>query len=867
MEGASDAILVINDQGQIIEANHHTELLLGHTRAQLTTLSFTQLRPPGDESQKTNFEQINNQVYSRLHNVNLLRQDGTLVPVDISASVIEINGETIIQAIVRDISERMRLEADRQHLIQELSEFKLALDQSAIVATTDPKGVITYVNDRFCQISGYSAEEFLGYTHRVVNSGQHPPQFFQDLWRTIASGEIWRGEICNRTKAGDLYWVEATIVPFLNDQGRPFQYLTIRFDITDRKQAERTIRQQAQREKLLRETGQLIRESLDLPTIFNTACEAICALLKADRVGIFQFDADCGFTRGKFVAESAVTEFGSVVGIPVQDHCFGEDYTDLYRKGRYQVSDDIYGQGSKDCHIDILAQFQIRACMVMPLLCGEALWGLLCIHQCSGPRHWHEEEVNLTQRLAVQLAIAIQQASFYEQLQQELTQRQLTQRQLTQRNLELDRSNQELERATRLKDEFLANMSHELRTPLNAILGMAEGLQDGVFGPTTPEQVKSLQTIERSGNHLLDLINDILDVAKIEAGQMELHCTAVAVGPLCRSSLAFVKQQAQKKRIQLETQLPVDLPDLWVDERRILQVLINLLTNAVKFTDEGGRVTLAVSHRQRPLLPTEPQPLQGITRVKVYQTPLEQTLARRTEETGLTVQDYLRIAVIDTGIGIGPTQMHKLFQPFVQIDSALNRQYEGTGLGLALVKRLVELHGGQVAVSSKVGIGSRFSVELPCSWRCPINPGAEANTASQGHSEFRPRSETTGALILLAEDNEANISTVSSYLKAKGYKVVVANDGQAAVATAQAERPDLILMDVQMPEMDGLTAIAQIRQDPSLVNVPIIAMTALAMEADRDRCLAAGANAYLSKPAKLKQVVTTIQDLLASQSE
>jgi CheY-like chemotaxis protein len=203
----------------------------------------------------------------------------------------------------------------------------------------------------------------------------------------------------------------------------------------------------------------------------------------------------------------------------------------------------------------------------------------------------------------------------------------------------------------------------------------------------------------------------------------------------------------------------------------------------------------------------------------------------------------------------------------VQIDSALNRQYEGTGLGLALVKRLVELHGGQVAVSSKVGIGSRFSVELPCSWRCPINPGAEANTASQGHSEFRPRSETTGALILLAEDNEANIRTVSSYLKAKGYKVVVANDGQAAVATAQAERPDLILMDVQMPEMDGLTAIAQIRQDPSLVNVPIIAMTALAMEADRDRCLAAGANAYLSKPAKLKQVVTTIQDLLASQSE
>jgi PAS domain S-box-containing protein len=864
MEGASDAILVIDRGGHVVEVNHQAERLLGYPRAELTRLHIAQLRPPEDEAQTCSaFEQIIQQSHSQLLDITLLCQDGDQVSVDVSAAALEINGETLIQAIVRDISDRKRLETDRKLLLQELSEFKLALDQSAIVATTDAKGVITYVNHLFCKVSGYRAEELLGFTHRVVNSGQHPPEFFQNLWRTIGSGAIWRGEICNRTKAGDLYWVESTIVPFLNDQGEPFQYLTIRFDITSRKQAEQTIRLQAQREKLLRETGQLIRESLDLPTIFNTACEEICALLQADRVAIFKFDPASGFIQGEFVAESMVDGVRSVLEEPVEDDCFGEDYATPYSKGRFFLSDDIYDQNLSPCHIDILAQFQVRACLVMPLLCGDRLWGLLCVHQCSGPRHWHWEEASITQRLAVQLAIAIQQASFYEQLQQELTQRQQAQQQLIERNQELDRSNQELARATRLKDEFLANMSHELRTPLNAILGMAEGLQEQVFGPTTPEQIKAAQTIERGGNHLLDLINDILDVAKIEAGQMELHCTAVAVGPLCRSSLAFVKQQAQKKGIQLATQLPVDLPDLWVDERRILQVLINLLTNAVKFTNAGGRVTLEVSRQQQTQLPIDPEPLQGITRVKVYQTPLEQNLARRTEENSLTVQDYLRIAVIDTGIGIDPTNLHKLFQPFVQIDSALNRQYEGTGLGLALVKRVVELHGGQVALSSKLGVGSRFSIDLPCCWRCPVAPEAETNTASQGHTELRSSPETTGALILLAEDNEANVCTVSSYLKAKGYKVVVANDGQTAISQAQAKRPAVILMDVQMPKIDGLEAIRQLRQDPAFVDIPIIALTALAMTGDRDRCLAAGATDYLTKPVKLKQLTGLIQQLLA----
>ncbi|MEB3214913.1 MAG: GAF domain-containing protein [Nostocales cyanobacterium 94392] len=926
-------------------------------------------------------------------------------------------------------------ERKQQQLIQELSDFKFALDQSAIVAITDTAGVITYVNERFCDISGYSCDELIGNTHRIVNSGYHSSAFFQDLWSTVTSGNIWRGQICNRNKNGNLYWVESTLIPFLDKQGQPFQYLAIRFDITGRKKAEQTISQQVeQREKLLREITQRIRQSLNLQTIFNTACKEIRQVIQADRVGIFKFNPESNFDNGEFVAESVVKGFSSVIAIRVHDNCFGKNFSSLYSKGRFHAVDNIYSSGLSGCHTDILSQFEVRANLVMPLLCGEQLWGLLCIHQCGTTRKWQQSEIDLTQQLANQLAIGIQQASFYDQiqselivrqqaearialqlrrqqalgaiiqqireslnideilstvteqvkdimhcdrvivlrffgngkstileesvsdkfpvlkgrnwdnevwsqeildcywqgqprivpdviddiwteclveyslesqikskivapilqemhirehhpwvasgetnklwgilvihacqtkrvwheseaellqqianqlaiaiqqanlfnqLQQELAERQQAQQQLTERNQQLAVSNEELARATRLKDEFLANMSHELRTPLNAILGMSEGLQEKLFGQINYRQLKALQTIEGSASHLLELINDILDVAKIESGQMELDIIPTNVAALCQSSLAFIKLQALKKRIQLQTNLPQELPDLLIDKRRIRQVLINLLNNAVKFTERGS-IILEVSLQQ------------PFTEVDC---------------TNNQSQKFLRIAVIDTGIGIALEDIKRLFEPFVQIDSALNRQYTGTGLGLALVKRIVELHGGQVGVTSKLGVGSCFTVDLPCvpSAYCSF----QIKTQPELSIEPSYPVEETSNLILLAEDNEANINTVSSYLRAKGYCLLLAKNGQEAVALAKSEAPELILMDIQMTGMDGIEAIQEIRRNPNLASVPIIALTALAMKGDRERCLAAGANDYLSKPVKLKQLTSTIEKLLA----
>lgn len=411
------------------------------------------------------------------------------------------------------------------------------------------------------------------------------------------------------------------------------------------------------------------------------------------------------------------------------------------------------------------------------------------------------------------------------QLQEKNNQLDLLTRHLSQRTEELRLANAELGRAARLKDEFLANMSHELRTPLNAILGMSEVLQEGIYGPLNVQQAKSVHTIEESGRHLLALINDILELAKIEAGKIKLDLIPVSANWVGESCLRLVKELAYKKQVKLQAVFDSNILTVQADERYLKQILLNLLGNAIKFTPSGGTVRLEIK--------------------------------------GDTEQQVVNLSVADTGIGITAEDMRYLFKPFVQLDGGLNRQHEGTGLGLALVYRLVEMHGGSISVTSDSGQGSCFTVSLP--WQSTTNsfmafPIDESVTPPPTQTEAIPADEF---VILLADDNQIMTETIADYLQAKGYQVVLAHNGLQAIDKARETHPDLILMDVQMPEMDGLEATRRIRADTEIAEIPIIALTALAKPHDKERCLEAGANDYLSKPISFKGLAATIKAWLS----
>ena len=384
-------------------------------------------------------------------------------------------------------------------------------------------------------------------------------------------------------------------------------------------------------------------------------------------------------------------------------------------------------------------------------------------------------------------------------------------------------------------------MSHELRTPLNGVLGMTEILLEGMFGPINPGQRDALETIATSGKHLLHLINEVLDMANMEAGRLELHPQTIAVEKLCRDMVALINPRAQQKQVHIHLDLPDNLPQLVVDEQRIRQVLMHLLDNAVKFTPVGGAVTLKADASL------------------LYH-----------QELGYDSQllpPHIKLSVMDTGIGISPKMQHKLFQPFMQIDGDLNRQYEGTGLGLVLVKRLVELHGGRVMVTSELGQGSCFTITLPC-----------LPTRSPSVTDSQPKSETivsptdpcltrTIPHILLVENNPSNAITITNYLEAKGYVLVFARNGVEAIAQAKVHHPTLILVEFQLPSPEDLDVLKQLRQNPETVNLPILVLTDLETQKEEEYCMKAGATACLGKPVKLKTLLQKIQDIMVSDSE
>ena len=401
----------------------------------------------------------------------------------------------------------------------------------------------------------------------------------------------------------------------------------------------------------------------------------------------------------------------------------------------------------------------------------------------------------------------------------------------------LQQKNVELQDASRMKSEFLANMSHELRTPLNAIIGFSEVLRDGLMGELTDQQRGFIGDIFSSGKHLLSLINDILDLSKVEAGKMTLDLEPVEVSSLFVNSLSIIREKAAARHIHLGMEAAGELGSIRADARKVKQIVYNLLSNAVKFSADGGQVTLRAGLVPR----AEVGRLSGAWTGRSF--PLADN----------EFSEFLKVSVTDSGIGISPEGLEDLFKPFSQIDSGLARKFEGTGLGLAMVKLLAELHGGAVAVESAVDQGSRFTVWLPLraledAALAPARPPAALDTETQAGARTA----------LVVEDDFKSADLIRVYLETEGFHVLHAASAEAALALAVQQPLSLIALDIMLPNMDGWELLSRLKQVPALQRIPVVIISIVA---DRNKGFALGASAVMQKPVSRQELHESLVEL------
>ena len=783
--------------------------------------------------------------------------------------------------IALDVTERRQMVAQLEDALREHDALLLTMNLRFLVSVTDRMGRITMVNDAFSTLSGYRAEELVGQNHRIVNSGVHGPEFWASVWQTISAGQVWQGEVCNRAKNGSLYWVGTVIAPFKDAQGKIEKYVSIRHDVTQRHAAE-----------------QVAQRNL---TLLRGAIEAI------DEAFVL-FDPQ---DRIVFCNEKYRQLHGPVAHLVVP----GISFEELLRKGI-------------EFGLPVLAADQVES--------------------------WVAEQVALHQSGHTTLNKAWGDGGALRIVERKMPDGHIVGFRID--ITELVRARAAAEEALLVKGNFLANMSHEIRTPMHAILGMTALLRQTEL---SAQQADYANKTERAAQSMLGLLNDILDFSKFEAGKLALDPQPFRMDQLLRDLSVIFSASVSKEGVDVLFDLDPALPRTLVgDALRLRQVLINLGGNAIKFTQQG-EVVLCV-----------------------------QVLQARPGEVDL------RFGVRDTGIGIAPENLSRIFDAFTQAEASTTRRFGGTGLGMAISKNLVELMGGELRGESQVDVGSHFhfDITLPAvpddlaevfldaasarawrtlvvddnplarellermglslgwdvescasgeealhrvqsgasmgkpyqvvlvDWQMPgldgwqtsqairaLNLGVPAPlvvmvsahgremlsqrsaaeqamvdgylikpiTASMlfdavvdaqaGHDRPHPSrirsarqgERLLGMRLLVVEDNVINQQVARELLQNEGALVQLASDGQQGVdAVASASIPfDVVLMDLQMPVMDGFDATRHIRNELGLKDLPIVAMTANAMASDRAECLACGMNEHVAKPFDIHHVV------------
>ncbi|PHS25800.1 MAG: hypothetical protein COA84_07105 [Robiginitomaculum sp.] len=684
-----------------------------------------------------------------------------------------------------------------------------ASDAHSIIAVTDADGIITYVNNNFMRLSGYRWEELVGNTHVVVNSGFHPPEFFEKLWLRISDGQLWRGNIQNRAKNGDLYWVDTTICPMVGEDGEIFGFTSVRTDVTALVADKNRRKTEAENAACLKALYEVTYEAESVPEVLDAALKILLSLswLKlSDKGGIFLSDTETQTLRlegarnlGAIRQECSKVAYG---------HCLC---------GRAALSQSLQFSSCIDERHEVKTEtMEPHGHYNVPLMFERKLLGVLVVYLEDGAQYC-EMQAEFLQSYCASLAVIISLKQKQLRLVKEVKRSEM----LAQK---AQKASEEAMQAAEAKANFLATMSHEIRTPMNSVLGMLYLMEESELNE---EQREYAAIGKSSADSLMRIIDDILDYSKYEQGAFTLEDIPYALRDLLSESMEAFKAPARAKGLELLLQVQEDMPARIVgDPARLRQIITNFVSNALKFTSDG--------------------------RILV-----------KMDLTGTLESPQMMLMVTDSGVGIEIGALDHIFERFSQADTSITRKYGGTGLGLAICKTLAEAMGGQIGVDTVLDQGSTFWIKLPL-----VVAEAEMVQLQEDELALEAVPLDLPLNILVAEDNLHNQFLIRKMLEANDHQVTCVDDGLKAVELAATMAFDVILMDLQMPVLDGLSATQEIRKlHAPYGEVPIYAVSANALGKHHEESRAAGMNGHINKPIQPIELYGALEEILRAKGE
>jgi len=676
---------------------------------------------------------------------------------------------------------------EEKEMTDELKILSYAIKQSSIsVIISDTTGSIRYVNPRFTELTGYTFEEVINKTPRILKSGLQDENFYKEFWNTISSGAVWKGEFHNRKKNGELFWELGSVSPILNENGDITHYVAVREDITQRKETE----------EQLYVFSNVVEQSPNMILVADLSANTLYANKSYYDVTGFKPENVIG---QKFKLLDQSDSFNR--------HNYGH-IIDTVSKGQTWHGELFDGKSNGDLYwlsLSVNPVFNEKKKMI---------YYVADMQDISDRKKVEDEIYDLNLNLESKVNERTTELTFTnEVLMKEVLIRKKNEEDLKQARIEADKAN-------KAKSDFISKMSHELRTPLNSILGFAQLFS---MGDLTPSQSKGVNHILNSGKHLLKLINEILDISKIEAGRYNIQTDNYILGEIINDACDLIIPLASTVNIKIEYQKSkYDLLHVRVDKQALIQIMINLLNNAVKYNKVNGSVKIKTE--------------------QFYDNNLNKS--------------FIRISVTDTGVGIEEKNLEKLFSPFERFGQS-EYSTEGTGLGLNIAKELISLMEGRIGVKSTFGKGSTFYVDVPS---VEIDNTENLKNQLNISVEFQNIAPNKEGVVLYIEDNLSNVELMDQILSENrpGIELITDVYGGNAVKLALKNKPFLIILDLNLPDMHGSEVIKHLKDNPFTREIPVIILSADAMPNRQKNLIDLGAEYYLTKPIHLNDLLLEI---------